>query len=251
MTAQEMRMKAEKLHFFREIQKDIPLYVDMLESLRQEDAVILHDSGQALLLQLKSWPLYLLAAADPEEGERLLAGMTPDENGLVAVVLHGKELFSRAEVLGFTESTPCYQTLYDKNDLLPLHTELAIRHPDRTDYETICKAYTLPIGEDEIYASIDRPEFSAGYLGDLLAGFIGLHAEGSIGMLHVFEAFRGRGYALDLAAHMINRRMADGAFPYGQVFIDNDASIALQKKMGLSFSGDYICWKFKKESSTK
>lgn len=251
MTADEMRKKAEKLKFFCEIQKDFSLYADMLESLRQGDATILYDSETALLLQLKSWPLYLLAAVNLEEGKRLLESMQPDENGLIAVTLHGKDLFAIAEALGFQTSTPCYQTLYEKKEPIPLQTDLIIRHPDREDYETICKAYALPMGEEEILAAIDQPEFAAGYLGDQLAGFIGLHAEGSIGMLHVFDEFRGKGYALDLAIHMLNNRLSEGAYPYGQVFIDNEASIALQKKMGLTFSGDYICWMFKKEDSAK
>lgn len=239
------------MKFDVEIQKDIPLYADMLESLRKNDATILYDSEIALLLQLKSWPLYLLAAVDLEEGKRLLEGMQPDENGLIAVTLHGKDLFSIAEALGFQTSTPCYQTMYEKKEPIPLQTDLIIRHPNREDYKTICKAYTLPMGEEEILAAIDQPEFSAGYLDGKLAGFIGLHLEGSIGMLHVFDEFRGRGYALDLATHMLNGRLAEGAYPYGQVFIDNEASIALQKKMGLSFSGDYICWMFKREDIEK
>ena len=239
------------MKFDIEIQKDIPLYADMLESLRRQDAKILYDSETALLLQLKSWPLYLLGAVDPEEGKRLLGSMQPDENGLIAVTLHGKDLFSIAEELGFQPSTPCYQTMYEKKEPIPLHTDLVIRHPDRKDYETICKAYTLPIGEEEILAAIDQPEFAAAYLGDKLAGFIGLHPEGSVGMLHVFDEFRGRGYALDLATHMLDGRLAEGAYPYGQVFIDNEASIALQKKMGLSFSGDTICWMFKREDNAK
>ena len=241
-------LKAEEMAFFHEIQNNKVLYVDMLESLRQEDAEIIYDSKTALLLQLKSWSLYLLAATDLEEGRKLLSGLIPDEKGETVLVLRGKDLQSIAEEMGFRSSDPCFQTLYEKNEPLPVNSELVIRHPDKEEYEMICHTYTLPIGEEEILACIDQPEFAAGYIDGKLAGFIGLHSEGSIGMLHVMDEFRGRGYALDLSAFMINGRLAAGAYPYGQVFIDNEASIALQKKLGLTFSDDYIYWMWKPAS---
>ena len=240
----------EELAFFPEIQKDIALYVDMLESLRQGDAQVLYDSPTALLLQLKSWPLYLIAAWDPEEGRELLSGMKqPNENGIIFMTLRGKALYDSAIELGFGESAPCYQVLYDKAKPIPLQTDLMIRHPDRSEYETICKTYTLPMPEDEVYASIDSPDFAAGYADGKLAGFIGLHPEGSMGMLHIFDEFRGRGYAYDLEAYIINGRLQAGAYPYGQVFTDNEASLSLQRKIGMTFSKDYICWMMKKEQS--
>ena len=249
MTVQEVWEKAKELQFFPEIQKDIALYVDMLESLRQDDAKVLCDSSTALLLQLKSWPLYLLAAVDEDEGKKLLSGLEPDEDGNIFVVVRGANLYSCAAEQGFDRPRLCYQTYYEKTEPVMYHTDLEIRHPDKKDYRTIAETYTLPMSEEEVYASIERPEFMAGYLNGELAGFVGLHSEGSVGMLHVMDKYRGRGYALVLSAHMINDRLAAGAFPYGQVFTDNEASIALQKKLGLTFSNDYICWlwKIKKE----
>lgn len=231
--------------FFPEIEKEKALYVDMLESLRQEDAKIIYDSKTALLLQLKSWPLYLLAATDLEEGRKLLSGLNPDENGETVLVLRGKELQALAMEMGFQSSDPCFQTLYEKKEPLPVNSELDIRHPDKEDYELICQTYTLPIGEEEILECIAHPEFAAGYIDGKLAGFIGIHSEGSIGMLHVMDEFRGRGYARDLSAYMINGRIAAGAYPYGQVYYDNEASIALQKKIGMTFSQGYIYWMWK------
>ena len=244
---------------------DTALYVDMLEVIRQDNASVLYDSESALLIQLKSWPLYLLAATDREEGKRLLLSLQPSEDGDIVLVLRGEELFSAACELGYEYSAPCFQTIYEGKEPLPMKTDLVIRHPGREDYDMIRQTYTLPISEEEVMASIDNPAFAAGYVvsekmdekpggtqdGELdgkpgkLAGFIGLHPEGSIGMLHVYEEFRGRGYARELIAHMINGRLAAGAYPYGQVFIDNEASIALQRKMGMTFSKEYIYWMWK------
>lgn len=241
-------MKAEEMAFFPVIDKEKALYVDMLESFRQGDAEILYDSASALLMQLKSWPLYLLAATDPEEGNELLSGLRPDERGEIVMVVRGEQLHAAGLEMGFKSGDPCYQTLYEKTELVPLETDLLIHHPEPEEYQLICQTYTLPIGEEEILACIERPEFAAGYVEGKMAGFIGLHSEGSIGMLHVMDEFRGRGYARALSAHMINDRMAAGAYPYGQVYYDNEASIALQKKIGMTFSKEYIYWMWRPAS---
>lgn len=235
----------EEMSFLHEINKDKALYVDMLESLRQGDAEVLHDSAKALLMQLKSWPLYLLAATDLQEGEDILRTLTPDDKGEIVMVVRGEALHTAALELGFNSGDSCFQTLYEKKEPVPLKTDLVIQHPSRDEYKLISETYTLPIGEEEVFACIDRPEFAAGYADGKMAGFIGLHSEGSIGMLHVMDEFRGRGYAWDLSAHMINSQMAAGAYPYGQVYYDNAASIALQKKIGMTFSKEYIYWMWK------
>ena len=229
----------------KEIEKDIALHADFLESLRMEDARILHDSEGALLVQLISWPLYLIAAVDSEEGKQLIDGLLPDENGEIVIVARGEPLVDYAKQCGFQTVSPCVQVLYDKKEPISFETELVIRHPDLSEYERIKDAYTLPISEEEVLASIDRPEFSAGYLDGEMVGFIGMHPEGSLGMLHIFDEYRGRGYAEILEKHMINGRIAAGAYPYGQVFVDNEASLALQRKMGMTFSKDSIYWMWK------
>ena len=229
----------------KEIKKDIALHADFLESLRMGDARILHDSEGALLVQLISWPLYLIAAVDPEEGKQLIDGLLPDENGEIVIVARGEQLVTYAKECGFQTVSPCVQVLYDKKEPIPFETELVIQHPDHSEYERIKDAYTLPISEEEVLASIDQPEFSAGYLNGEMVGFIGMHPEGSLGMLHIFDEYRGRGYAEILEKYMINGRIAAGAYPYGQVFVDNEASLALQRKMGMTFSKDSIYWMWK------
>lgn len=75
-----------------------------------------------------------------------------------------------------------------------------------------------------------------------LAGFIGEHDEGSIGMLEVLPAHRRRGCAQALEAFMINRHLGQGRMPYCQVEVSNDASHALQRKMGFTRLPGTQCW---------
>ena len=78
-----------------------------------------------------------------------------------------------------------------------------------------------------------------------LAGFIGVHTEGAMGMLEIYPAYRKRGYGYALEAFLIGHQMKTGATPYCHVIDGNDASIHLQKKVGLQKADlpAIWCWK--------
>ena len=75
-----------------------------------------------------------------------------------------------------------------------------------------------------------------------LAGFMGQHPEGSLGMLFVFPQFRRQGIAEALERNYVNLELAQGHVPYGQIFVGNTASRMLQEKLGMEFSEGNICW---------
>lgn len=75
-----------------------------------------------------------------------------------------------------------------------------------------------------------------------LAGFIGEHIEGSLGMLEVFEEYRRKGIAAELESYMINLHLSRGHLPYGDVIVGNEASMKLQRKLGLKVSKEIYCW---------
>jgi tRNA (guanine37-N1)-methyltransferase len=61
-------------------------------------------------------------------------------------------------------------------------------------------------------------------------------------MLEVLPNYRKRGLAFALEAHMINHLLVLGRRAFCQVSVDNAASIALQKKLGMSVSDSVISW---------
>lgn len=79
---------------------------------------------------------------------------------------------------------------------------------------------------------------------DRLAGFIGTHAEGSMGMLEVLPAFRRQGYGMALERFLIAWQLSQGWTPFGQVVDGNEASIQLQKKAGLVRASLPTIWMF-------
>lgn len=84
-----------------------------------------------------------------------------------------------------------------------------------------------------------------------LAGFIGEHTEGGMGMLTVLEPFRRRGYGLTLEKFMIGYVMSAGRAAYCDVDMTNASSLALQSKLGLVAAPGYTFWIMQYESDGK
>lgn len=78
--------------------------------------------------------------------------------------------------------------------------------------------------------------------GGALAGFIGRHADGAMGMLEVDPAFRRKGIGECLEKFIIGYVMTCGRTPFCDVVLGNDASFALQEKLGLTPSEFYTFW---------
>ena len=66
-----------------------------------------------------------------------------------------------------------------------------------------------------------------------------------MGLLYVFPEYSGHGYAVSLEKAMIVRTLKEGFIPFGQVEKRNHASLALQKKIGMTISDNLICWMWK------
>lgn len=75
-----------------------------------------------------------------------------------------------------------------------------------------------------------------------LAGIIGRHPEGCIGMLHVLEKYRGKGYGEILEKAMINKLIKEKQMKFGEVVDGNDISMYLQKKLGGTKGEKSLYW---------
>lgn len=80
--------------------------------------------------------------------------------------------------------------------------------------------------------------------GNAIAGFIGMHPEGSMGLLEVLPEYRRRGYGYLLEAYLIRLHLQRGWTPYCHVVKGNEASLRLQKKLGFEFAEKPAIWVF-------
>ena len=76
----------------------------------------------------------------------------------------------------------------------------------------------------------------------ILAGIIGIHEEGSIGMLYVKPEYRHRKIGKALETYAFNMALENGWIPYGQIIVGNEPSMKLQADMGLYFSKSSVYW---------
>ena len=121
-----------------------------------------------------------------------------------------------------------------------------IRQLDRSYAKLIDENYDLA-DEEEITAQLDAGVIFGAFVKGELAGFIGRHDEGSVGMLFVFPQFRRMGIAEALERNYVNRELAEGNVAYGQIFVGNTPTRQLQEKLGMDFSDKFICWCGKSE----
>ena len=217
---------------------DPALYADLESYLRSGEWRIEYDSPTALWLTWDRGWLHAVAASDPEEARRLLARIPPAD----AVVLRGcNGLREVASECGFNGCNPCRQAVYEKTVPVPVCTDLTIRHPDAGDFPKVAGSYHM-VTEEELKADFEGPDFLGGYLDGTLAGYIGIHSEGSMGMLYVFPPFRRHGYAEALYGTLINSQLGKGRLPFAQIIADNGASLQLQRKLGLRVSDGLLYW---------
>ena len=143
---------------------------------------------------------------------------------------------------------PCFTYAY-LNPMPPLSelpSGVEIKRLAPSLAETVLNAYHNPGGgyTVERIAAVMRDKGIFGAIANgKLAGFIGRHGDGSMGMLEVFEPYRRRGIAIALEKFLITYVMTFGRTPVCDVYCDNPASISLQGKLGLQKGCGYTYWR--------
>lgn len=230
-------MKEKALEF---LNKDYLLNVDMIECIRRDICRILYASDKAVLIVADSGWVHMLSCEDRELGLELIKTHQPPW-----VVLHQMDMREAVAGLGYRIGDECWQSAYTKTT--PMEETLAdIRRLDRRFLKRIADNYELA-DEEEIAALLDAGVIYGAFAGGELAGFIGKHEEGSVGLLFVFPEFRRMGIAETLERNYVNRELAEGNVAYGQIFVGNTPSRQLQEKLGMDFSDKFICWCGKSE----
>lgn len=230
-------MESEALKY---LQQDRLLHIDMLEPLRLKEARIVYGGRDGVLIYHIPGGIYMLSAASEESAARIsaLIDATP------LMVLH--QLYFKTELMrrfSLHHVMPCHQAAWMKDEPVREHNGFAeIRPLTETDLPIVLLHYTNIPDEQYIRERLEAGMLGA-YMDGALAGFIGTHPEGTIGLLEVLPAYRRQGLALQLEAAMMRRQQALGRMPYAQIKAGNDASIALHKKLGMEITPDTpVCW---------
>lgn len=234
------------------LKKDKLLHIAMSELIHRTQATLLYDGEEGILLKDRKRELYLLTAGDKESAGKILNSVFCNgvgSNGEACIapeamfVTHKQFLNDiLIENFGFKKAHECIPYSYTRKESLPVKNE-DIRQLDVSYLEEVCLYYNYTLtGKEYIRERLLSGNIFGIFVEEKLAGFMGEHAEGSLGMLEIFPAYRGKGLAVALESYLINRTLQKGFIPYGLVFSDNEASHKLQEKLGLYPAKSKIWW---------
>ena len=181
-------------------------YLGLERVLKRGSGEIIAEQDDAQLIRDRISGAYMLACKNADTGISLLDRYIGQGCDLLMVSDHSLGL-AAFERFGFSEKLECYQVAY-YGDKPSDKAGLRVRTADERD-------------------------------------LIGEHLEGSMGLLYVFPAYRHRGFGAALQTYLIARTMEKGYIPFGQVEKGNHASLALQKKLGMTRSDNLIVWMWK------
>lgn len=229
----EKRLKGDKLH-----------HMGMLALIERGQARLVWMDDTGILLEDEKSGAYMLTTRNKEAGEQILKQVFSEKEANVPTCFVTHQEFMRKIVEERFHlkqvKEGCLQMVYTRKEALPA-VKADIRRLNMADLPTVTVHYDL-LSEKECAERIENGAMYGIYVDDILAGFVGEHEEGSMGMLEVFPAYRGRGLAKALETDLINRTLKRGYTPFCQVFPDNEASVSLQNVLGLYQAKEKIWW---------
>ena len=218
------------------LSRDVLSHTDMTEALRRGLGEIAAATEQGVLLSVDEGCCGMLSCADLETARRLLKGKR-----FPLLAIHQAEMESAlCGELGMETWMRCRQAVFPGREP-PETTSEEIRPLSAEHLDFLPANYRH---EDSEYLSwlLERQALFGAFRAGVLAGFIGKHAEGAMGLLEVLPAWRRQGVGESLERFLIARELEQGNVPYCQVFTDNLASLALQKKLGLTLAEGTVSW---------
>lgn len=232
------------------------VHMDMIEMIARGRAILVAKDNNNILLQDVETGYFHYSGVDKDFFITL-----PRETRLSIkkIILHQEEMVEPVQkLLNLDNKLVCYQAVYTQRERLPItglyrgdgqptENGLTIRklsmeyaHAVQEEYNNA--EYQKVEDEDYIKDRIEKNCMYGAFIGDELAGFIGMHNDDSIGMLRVFEQYRGRHIGKALQTFMINRLLEMGFIPYGQFLIGDEGSENLQKSLGMYMSKTPVIW---------
>ncbi len=217
------------------------LHADMLDCLSSNGAEVLYSEEDGVLLCSKS--LYRVSTKTEETLKKLCKLITSE--GHYDILAHQFKFVSVIyEEKGIFDLLPCWQAVY-RGEKLPEPEIAGIKFKPLTLEQLPFVTENYDNDEKYIAERIECGMLGA-FDGKKCVGFIGMHSDGSIGLLKVLPAYRRRGIGEGLEARMVNKVLAESRTPYDHVVIGNDASMSLQRKLGMEFAKNMVVWLWKK-----
>lgn len=219
------------------------LSANIRNSLLRGTGEVLEDSEEGIFVYEPLGHVYFLMA-ETETGKRWL--MAHEDREYDLIVLYDDALIAFAgERYGMEYDEKCKQVVWTRPEPPVRDRQLTLRPAAEADFE-LCRSIYHGSSDADLHGSLSAGTVLLGFWGDTLIGMVGMHTEGSMGMLEVLPAYRRRGFGTELEKALIERQLSLGLIPYGQVYLSNAASFALQASLGMECSEGTLMWMWKK-----
>lgn len=231
-------MKLQALNY---LNKNKLLNISMIEPIRRGQAEILYADSDAALIRIIPGNILMLSADKPQKGMELLRAVGKPEQ----IVVHQESMIEPVKKkYGMKYAIICYQAVYTKKELLSLGEDTDIRLLDESFHAILTERYHLMNDPEYMMELIKLGVMHGIFVENQLAGFMGMHTEGSMGLLEIFPEYQRQGLATELQKYMINVILKKGWVPFGQVIVGNQESMGLQEKLGMEFADGKVSWIF-------
>jgi len=229
-----------------DLYKDYLGNVGFIQIIKRGTAEILEESDSGIFAYDNLSDVYMLKNDNFSEGASWLEKHKSRDYEIM--VVYGDELTDFAkELCGFEGAEKCYQGVWTKPEPSERKNILKFRPATESDIPFLKEHYEDWYDDAEL-KTIERGELFIALLPDnpkVKVGFIGMHLEGSTGLLFVLPEYRNRGYAAEMESFMCEWVMSQGLISYGHVKVWNEKSMNLQRKVGVEFWDGTLTWLFK------
>lgn len=223
------------------LDKNPILYAGLFQVIKRGTAKILEETEEGIFLQDTVGGAYMMASGHPDTDIRWLKKHEASDYHLFSVFdLETAEFIK--ERYGLSGTLECFQAAFLSDEMPAMDGRIGIREATEDDIQMILEHYDR-LEDWELKKIIERKELFIGVEKSEI-GFVGMHLEGSIGLLEVFPEYRRKGYGLELEKFMVSHILEKKLIPFGQVETDNEKSLMLQKKLGMTISGEKVYWLF-------
>ncbi len=251
----------QKQEVIKRLSKKKRQNIHMMELLNRGLGEVIYEKGMDILLKFEN--IYMMNAQSEEGVQYLLeriretelakgnarggtevVGSTSNtwDDVLQKVLLITTQEFVK-EILftqyGLCGICKCTQAVFTRKEALPVPYK-AIRQLDLSHLDYVKEHYNS--SEEHLKERLIAGAMYGAFDEDRLIGFVGMHEEGSMGMLFVEEEYRRKNIAVSLESFMINLQLTNGVTPYCHIIEGNEASLRLQEKLGLYFSDIPLWW---------
>ena len=217
--------------FIDECIKDIITYANIIQYLRIPHK-ILSSTEKAFILLLTKHYIYITDCVD-SECENVIEELKKYKIKIISTLNY--KLFELLKIK-FKNTDICSQAVYcgeklENKNLMQLKKE---------DLEYVKKSYRDGNHEKEIEETFKNNNLLGYYENNELIGYVGRHADYSIGILFVKEKFRKKGYgSIILKTAFL---FWENQVPFTHIIIGNTASENLHKKIQCKFGKKKVYW---------